>query len=393
MKNKLKLLVVFVLLLLPCVVLADMDAPTIKPYEMVVAAQDGVDYYDSQGNVKGHLNKDDKVIINYEFRDSYQVEINGERGYQLKELTGLVLVKEEMTPADLEAEGYSETSKGDGISLFKVTSTNNALVYATDGVDIRKGPSKVYAKLGHVDKDQVISYSYALKYGGRVEYIYVDVSGTKGWIEILDGSVFLQNTRKYITYKEVQMSCTTIPKNTVLSPKYISDVWTHKALVEYGSCKDTVDTFRDAYGVAVLSSGNYIAEVEMDIYEGYDQTGEKLGTIPVSASFVRKASVFIQGEEYGYVYVTYDGKTGWAKATWASYKEDENNPVNEEAEKEVTIEEETEDDTILVDTNKETNPSPIDYVSMWVIVGLSVALIAAIVVILVNRKKKVDISE
>ena len=95
--------------------------------------------------------------------------------------------------------------------------------------------------------------------------------------------------------------------------------------------------------------------------------------------------------------MTYDGKTGWVKTSWNSYKGDENNPVNEEVEKEITIEEEEKDekeDTKLVDTDKkETNLNPVDYVSMYVIIGLSVALITVIIVILVNRKKKIINSE
>ena len=35
------------LLLLPCMVKADMGAPEMKPYEMVVTNPEGIDYYDT----------------------------------------------------------------------------------------------------------------------------------------------------------------------------------------------------------------------------------------------------------------------------------------------------------------------------------------------------------
>ena len=392
--KKIKLLLVFVLLLMPCMVMADMDAPSLKPYDIVVVAQDGIDYYDYQGNVKGHLNKDDIVTITAEYGDAYSIKVGDDNySYKLNDLNGVVLLKEELIPEEAINDKKIDVPSA---AVLKLDSYSNALVYADSGVDVRKGPSTVYEKVGHLDKNTTIKYLYAIGDFNRTTHIYVDANNVKGWVEILNGKVLLQNTTKFITYKEVKMSCAIIPKDTILSPKYVSDPWTHRVLIEYGSCEDTVNYFRGVDGVTSMFSSNYIANAEMDIYEGYDQTGEKLGTIPVDANFVGKASVFTQGEEYGNVYVTYDGKTGWVKTSWNSYKSDENNPVNKEVEKEITIEEEQKDeeDAKLVDTDKkETNLNPVDYVSMYVIIGLSVALIAAIIVILVNRKKKVNTNQ
>ena len=147
----------------------------------------------------------------------------------------------------------------------------------------------------------------------------------------------------------------------------------------------------------MLSNSNYVANTELDIYEYYDNGGEKVATIPANGNFVLMANASIQGDLQGNIYVSYNDKKGWVKSEYENYKRDENTSKNEEIEKEITIEEEEKDekeDTKLVDTDKkETNLNPVDYVSMYVIIGLSVALITVIIVILVNRKKKIINSE
>ena len=390
--KKIKLLLVFILLLIPCMVKADMSAPSLKPYDMVVIAPEGIDYYDYQGNVMGHLNKDDKVTIKMEYGGRYDVEPEGvDRIYQLNDLTGLVLLKEELTPQDLIDEGYIDGEGKNGIVFKKASSSNGALVYASDGVDVRKGPSSAYAKVGHLDEGTTIKYLYSL--GGSSEtHIYIDSNGVKGWIDILDGKVLLQNTTKFITYKEIELSCTKIPKNTILSPKYISDVWSHKALVEYGNCKDLYNYFRGTEGLVMLTNNNYIANAELDIYEEYGNGGEKVGTIPADANFIVMGNASQQGNPLGDLYVSYDGKKGWIRSEYANYKINFDNQYNEEAKKEITIEEteEEKEESVLVDKNKVISQNPVDYTSMFVIIGLSVALIAAIIVILVNRKKNVN---
>lgn len=392
--KKIKILLVFILLLIPCMVRADMGAPMLKPYDMVVVAPDGIDYYDYEGNVKGHLNKDDKITINSEFRDGYTFTIDGNLGtYDLKDLTGLVLLKEELTPEDLLNEGYSsDPNTHNGIVIKNVTSNNTALVYAEGGVDVKKGPSKGYDTVSHLDKNTTIKYVYRIGDPTGSTHIYVDSNEVKGWIDILDGKVLLQNTTKFITYKEIELSCTKVPKNTILSPKYIADNWTHKVLVEYGNCKDLYNYFRGAEGLVGLTNNNYIANAELDIYEEYGNGGEKLGTIPADASFVVMGNASQQGDTLGDLYVSYDGKKGWIRSEHANFKIDFDNQYNEEAKKEITIEEDPEE-TNHENENNDISPNPVDYTSMYVIIGLSIALIAAIIVILVNRKKNIDINK
>lgn len=393
--KKIKLLLVFVLLLIPCMVMADMGAPSIKPFDMVVVAQDGIDYYDYQENVKGHLNKDDKITICYEYNNNYSFFKEESRDmYKLKNLDGLILLEDEVDPEKAISEPHSENEYQ---YVYKVTTNVEGLVYADDGVDIRKGPSTVYEKVGHLDKDTVFKYKYAMGDPSGTTNVYVDTGSVKGWVDILDGKVLQTNTSKFITYKEVDMGCAKIPKNTILSPKYVSDKWKHSALVEYGSCKNLINYFRGVDGLVMLSNSNYVANTELDIYEYYDNGGEKVATIPANGNFVLMANASIQGDLQGNIYVSYNDKKGWVKSEYENYKRDENTSKNEEIEKEITIEEEEKDekeDTKLVDTDKkETNLNPVDYVSMYVIIGLSVALITVIIVILVNRKKKIINSE
>ena len=84
MKKFLKLFVLL-LLVIPFSVYADMGAPEIKPYEVIVTNPNGIDYYDNINdlNVKGHLNYNDKVTIEYESSTSVQISM-GESYYYLK---------------------------------------------------------------------------------------------------------------------------------------------------------------------------------------------------------------------------------------------------------------------------------------------------------------------
>ena len=65
MKKILKLLLLTILFI-PYIVKADMGAPILKPYDMVVTNQNGIDYYgyeNSQLVIKGHLNTRWIIII------------------------------------------------------------------------------------------------------------------------------------------------------------------------------------------------------------------------------------------------------------------------------------------------------------------------------------------
>lgn len=50
---------------------ADMSAPELREIEVVVINPDGINYNDYKGEVAGHLNKDDTVLIMYEYNGKY----------------------------------------------------------------------------------------------------------------------------------------------------------------------------------------------------------------------------------------------------------------------------------------------------------------------------------
>ena len=170
--KRIKKLFVLLLLVIPFGVNADMGAPEIKPYDMVVTNPDGVDYYDSinLSTVSGHLDKDTVITIDYENDNSYSFSYNDTHGY-LKDVDNLVLVKDTFDP---EKETLPES--------YKLAKKEKAIVYADEGIDIQTGPAKIYKKVGHLKKGTVVEY----KYIATSTYIYVETNNGKGWIRILD---------------------------------------------------------------------------------------------------------------------------------------------------------------------------------------------------------------
>ena len=381
MKNRF-ILLIFVLFM-PIIAYADMGAPMIKPYEMVVVSGDGIDYYDYQGNVKGHLNKDDKFTVQYEYDGGYDIKIaNSETTFELKNLTGTMLIQDELKPENFVKDEFS------GVSMSKVSSKNKALVYAKDGVDVRKGPSTVYDKVGHLDKDVVIKYTYKLD-GGGTTHIYVNSNGVKGWIDILDAKVLLETTDKYIAFKDVNLSCITVPKNTTLTGKYESDPWSHKVLVEYGSCTDLYYYFRGRDGLINMYEANYRSKDSLDIYEYYDNDGKLLGTIPNDTKFKVMASVDNPGDEYQFLYVKYNNKEGWIKTSYTKFEFINNEEGNEDTHNDSLPNNDKENEiTESNDSNKVQDNTPYDMTLMYVVIGVVVALMALVTILLVNRKKK-----
>lgn len=386
MKKRIKLLL-FVILFVPMLVYADMGSPMIKPYQMVVVSTDGIDYYDYDGNVKGHLNKDDTFTVQYEYNGGYNISIPGnETSFNLKDLTGIMLVQDELKP-----EEAMKDEKNNGSWIKKVSSKNNALVYAEEGVDVRKGPSTVYDKVGHLDKDTKIKYLYSLD-GGGTTHIYVNSNGVKGWIDILESKVLLETSEKFIAFKDINLSCATVPKNTILTGKYVTDPWSRKVLVEYGKCSDLYYYFRGIEGLIDMHDANYKSKDSLDIYEYYNNEGDKLGTIPNDTYFKAMASAGYQGEDNQYLYVKYDGKEGWIKATYDKFEWIDKEVVdNSQSNSDVITDGDSTDSEIIGKPELRDDvveKTPYDTTLIYVIIGVVVALMALVTIILVNRKKK-----
>ena len=365
---------------------ADMGAPMLRPYEMVVTAEDGIDYYDYQGNKMGHLNKGDKFSVSYAYDNKYTILVNNsrvkdnEKSFRLSSLEGTMLAVEEITPESIMDE------KNNGVSVEKVTKNNGAIVYAPEGVDIRKGPSDVYDKVGHLDKDTTFNYTYAIS-GGGITHVYAEVDGVKGWIDILKSKVLLENTSRYIASMDLDLECATIPKNTILTPKYVTDAWTGQALLEKDECTKLWYYRKGLKGLLVMYENETTDEKDLTVYEYAFNDGEKVVTIPANTKYKALAwGVYFDEttkKSSDMRYVNYNGKTGWITTYF-----DEN--VTPEEIPEPTT---TTTTAAVITPGYIDNRTPLEIILPYVISGLVGVLIVLVIIILVNRKKKNKVEE
>lgn len=368
---------------------ADMSAPEIREFEIVVINPDGVDYYNYKGEIVGHLNKDETVIVLYEYSGTYSIgrkktneygrEVNDEIG-NIKSLDGFSIVQKEVDP----------TTITDDKSITKYDTSKKARVYDSNGVDIYKGPSSVYEKVGHIKKDEVLSYNYAVEStAGGTTHIYVEYNGVKGWIEILKSKVLIENDTQYIFSKDVETKCGVIPKNSITTPLYKTDSWSKNALFEYNGCEFIHNTFRDDDIYSIYSFGEVTA-VDVTLYEYADNTSNALIIIPAGSEVIHLASKGSLGDPNYTIYLKYNDTVGWAIGEGEIFDYNKKPTIKED---DVKI-----DDTIKIDEkNEEKKPSKIDTKKSMSLIeliilcsmgGVLLIITAIVVIILVNKNKK-----
>ena len=113
MKNKTIKLLLLLAILVPAYAKADMGAPMMIPYDMIVTNPDGKDCSTYDNSKTYHMDKDAKFTVNFESVDRYYVTFN-EQNCELTSLDGSVLVKEEIDPV----KEYKED--GSGLSVKKL---------------------------------------------------------------------------------------------------------------------------------------------------------------------------------------------------------------------------------------------------------------------------------
>lgn len=372
--KKILSLIIALICLVPNIVKADMGAPEIRPYEMIVVSENGVKYYDNH-NEKGVIPKDEKFKVEFEYDGNYTITYKNE-SYEIYDLSGAILVEDKFDPEKTSDE-----------SLYRTTAK---VLINTTSVDMLKGPASAYDKIGSIKEGEIAQGIYKL---GGSKYVYVEYKGKKGWIDYGDEKALIANSDKYryVFRKDYHIACATIPKNTVLTPDYFTDTWSGKAQFTYENCTDLVSTFKS--DVVLEIHATYAKALkDMIIYENGDNGGKKLATIPKGKKFIYIAS----GEYYdevGSVFVKYNDVRGWVEIKYDDYdlleeKVSEKDVLTEEELGKVKEEKEEKKET-KKDSKKSTKKVNVkDYTLMYAIIGGSVALAAIIIIILINKNKK-----
>lgn len=390
-KNILIALAIIISVLWIEVVHADMSGPELREFEVVVINPDGVDYYDYNGTVKGHLNKDDVVLVMYEYNGKYTLGKKETASYgeysksigDVNSLEGFSIVQEEVDPTKLT----------DDNTITKYDEPQKAKVVNTDGVDVYAGPSSIYKRVGHIDNGTILTY----KYSTEGTHIYVEYNGFKGWAEILKGKILVQNDTQYIFSKDVVTECGTVPKNSITTPIFKTDRWTHKAVFEYNNCEFMHNTLKDEEVFGIYPY-NRIPKIDVSLYEYADTSSTVLTTIPANTEITTLAASDYFYDENVIIYAEYNGIKGWII-------EDINNisfSVSSDPEEEVKVEDTIKIEDIELPTKEPTGGSvemprstfPLKVFILLCILGVSVlAVTAVVIIILVNRSKKNNIEQ
>lgn len=386
--KKISKLLVLLLLIMPLTVMADMGAPYIEPYDLIVTDSNGVDYYSDYQltNVKGHIDKDTVITIDYEDTNMYMIKVDGQSGY-LKSLDGLKSIKESVKPEEIS-----------GDAVVKYDTKQKALVYAKDGVDVQTGPGEGYDKVTTIKKGTEIEYEYSMGKGSQTTYLYVETSEGNGWVSLSDSKVLTTTDEEFIFRVDVETECGTIPANTILKSVYESNMWSRSNLFTYKGCNTLQKTFRSS-DILQLIGGKYTANALLTIYSKADTSSEVLGTIPSGETFINMASYSEEGGEMftnGFFYVEYNNVKGWAalsngdftfveKVTLESQATVVEEPKKEEP-KEEPKKEVKKDDPKKTEGKSSLSGETIVIIS--VVGGVALALGAVAIIVLVNKNKK-----
>ena len=378
---------------------ADMGAPEISPYEMIVTAKDGIDYYDFDGKVLGHLNYNDTFKVDFETklndgRTEYMIIVNNDN---LKETPYLFSI----AGATLKIDTVDPNVNNQGISKSEGT----ALVYFKDGVDMYKGPSETYAKVddGHIPNGTEVKYTHVVLEG---IYMYVEYQGKKGWIDFSDSKVLLKHENYYAFAEDTNIGCATVPKGTIIKSSYRTDTWSGKTYFKYNNCEGFAKTFKSDTVVSV-NTGNYVFFTkEIKMYKDIDGN-TLLETIPADEVVILYARTGYWEPPYS-AYVEYNGKRGWAKievnnsydyvkteqsveytpeitATKIEVKDPEE---DEDPKQQVITEEPTAETTQTPSNQAPAKSNSFTIVLTCVITAVSLAVIAIVTIVIVNKKKK-----
>ena len=387
MKRIIKLLLITILAF-PFMVKADMGAPQLKSFEAIVTKEGGVDVYSFEGGSykpNGKLEYGQVIKVTWEDDDGYySYETNdGKSGVVKKD--GISPKVEEVTP---NSEGISKVDKE-----FK------AIVNQEGGIDVYKGPSKLYGVAGHLNKGT----EFVVKYYADDDssYVYVDHNGVKGWVNGYKSSLLFESKLYYIFTKDVKLGKVTIPKDTILKPSWITDIWGTQS--ELGT--HAIFNYKNEEGILDIHKNDDIVSIpeEIQVYK----TKKLIKTYnnpPESPSAKMDGKINAEKEFYligseGNIDAAYVILKDTKEGTWIIFDEDELEKV-EKADISSLIKASSDEPTTEPTTTQVIEESSNDngnflskfsnteLIIISASVGIILSLTSIVCVVLVNKKKK-----
>ena len=252
------LFLLFMIVFLPMIVLADASVPSILGYDAIVINKNGsqcIDY-----NHKYSYNEVIHVRDEYTY-DNNWVAATEECNISLKDI--VPYNKKEYIPQEKDIKKYLN---GDNALLNKVNYV--ITVYEKDGLQLRKGPALAFGKY-----DEKIPFLQELKVTYEAgSWYYVNDNNYHGWVSLdasdhdtiaLKGLGLMFFTEAKVVDDDNKVIFT-IPKETFIDKIY--DITDGRKLVEYNGQKGYINVFKDKSNWTYLYDTKY----------GYSVNGELL---------------------------------------------------------------------------------------------------------------------
>ncbi len=220
-----KYLFVFLLILfIPFTVLGDAAGPYIIEYDAVIINKKGIEYEDENGDKKT-VPYNSKVRVIYESDESVELIYYDKNNNKISINTSI----NDIMPYDKEINPHTYKKHDDGWDILS-KENSSIIVFAKDGLKLRKGPSEKWDEYADtIDYMTVLDTTYTM-YGSMIHgeagnlWFYVENDKYHGWIDTSKIGYKIDNT--ILTFQDVKLKddsnnvITTIPVETVLKEIY-----------------------------------------------------------------------------------------------------------------------------------------------------------------------------
>ena len=379
MKRIIKLLLI-TLLSFPFIAKADMGAPQLIQFDIIVTREGGIDYYEwnvdsRQYAVAGHIDKDTVLTVRFEDEESGFYDVDTKDGKSLR------IKREGVTPKIEEVDPTSKWAN-------KAFKSYVAKVYKNEGVDVYKGPSIIYDKVGHLDKDVSFTVNYVNELDGS--WVYADVKGVKGWVNSYNNALLSEQKMYYIFTVETKLGNETIPKNEILYSEWSTDQWGKSSLFSYKGEEGLINTFKSDTILSVSDKVKlYKTKKLIKTYSEspYDPSIKMSGKIDANKEFyyigegdnIDGAYIMMKDtHEYCWIVFDEDVLTEVEEVPLSSI-------INKPTEETTTTTTAVTSETPSENNNKLSNK---EIIIISVSAGVVLTLTAIVIILLINKKKK-----
>ena len=296
-------------------VFADMDAPSVSPYKAYVSNPNGaiaIEEIYEEVNGKTEVKYIEKSVIPYGTEFTVMYEYYPQKLDELY-VTGagiydgfFMIPLKDITPVKEEFDIFEE-----GNQVSKAEVPIECKILNPDGVQMYTGPAHVYKNMNiTIPFGTELTYSY----DAANTWIYVTYQGQGGWICVLEGNVGNYKEEKIITGKLCKIYdfagkvIGNIPGNIMVENYYQTDDWSRRVYITYNGITGFVDAWYDVGTYHKLEYEAWSADTEQHIFEYADINSKIIGSIPKGTEF---REYYYAGHNMGYMYVTYNGISGW----------------------------------------------------------------------------------